>query len=309
MNEHVIDDGLARKFLLGQLSPEEQGRIEERAFADPDVFAFLQATEDDLMDEFLYGDLSSEEKKSFEKFFLHRPGRRQDLRIARALRRYLDHENEPLEVVAQRANVSFWQRLGLSSLTGPLAAAAIIIVAIAVLLLVIRAIRRDEAPIYQAQQQQPTPVSTPTSSATETPVVSTPTPVEKGTPVKPSPSPRQTSVPVFAILTPGAPTRSESDKTVLPFPSGAAPLELPVIRETGYRTYQALLQKDEQTIHTWNNLHLQKGKSGKAVVVTVRAGMLEKSKRYRIVLNGVSSSGKTQQLHTYHFQVSDTEIR
>ena len=278
-------------------------------------FAFLQALEVDLMDEFLDGELSPDEKTSFEKHFLTEPGRRRDLRIARALRQYLVQDIQPVEIVASERsdstrNVPFLQRIGLGAVTSPLVAAAVIIIAFGVILLIIRAIRRDESPPLQAQQQQATPIPTASSSSTETPIVITPTPAHKETPVKPSPSPRPPSVPVYAIvLTPGAPPRSDSDDIVVLFPSGAAQFELPVIRETAHRTYQALLQKDEQTIRSWNNLRPQKGTSGKAVVVTVPPGVLEKLQRYRIVLNGVSSSRKPQQLHTYHFRISDTEIR
>ena len=314
MNEHVIDDGRARRFLLGQMPPEEQGRIEELAFADPDVFAFLQAAENDLMDAFLYGELSSEEEKGFEKHFLTKPGRCRDLRIARALKQHLDPENQTVPVEPNKdpvRNISFWQRLGLSNVTGPLAATAVVVVAIAVIWLVIRSIRRDETPPLQAQHQQATPIPTPSSLATETPSVTTPTPVQKETPPpRNSPSPRQPGAPVYSvILTPGGPLRSENEGEALALPSRSVEFELPLVRETTYRSYQAFLQKDEQTIRSWNNLRLKRRKSGQAIIVTVPQGVLEKSQRYRIVLNGVSSGGKSQQVHTYHFRMSETEVR
>ena len=315
MNEHVIDDGLARRFLLGELSPEEQGRIEELAFGDADVFVFLQAAENELMDDFLSGELSSEEKESFEKHFLSSSDRRRDLRIARALKQYLDRDNQPLEILPNKVTnrgpkVSFFQRFGFGTLTGPLAAAAVIIVAIGVMLLVIRTIRREEAPPLQAQQQQTPSIPTPSTTPAETPVVTTSTPVPKETPVRPSPSPRASAAPVFAIvLTPGAPPRSDTDDIVLPLPSGSAEFELPITRETEHQRFQALLQKNEQTIRSWENLRPQKRMSGKAVVITTPPGLFDKSERYRIVLNGVSPGTKPQQLHTYHFKISDKEIR
>ena len=106
MNEQVLNDGLARQFLLGQLPPEEQGRIEELAFQDPDTFAFLQAAEDDLVDEFLYNELSSDEKQLFRTHFLTRPGRRQNVRIARALKQYLEEDDVPAAEVVVAANTT-----------------------------------------------------------------------------------------------------------------------------------------------------------------------------------------------------------
>ena len=81
MKEPVIDEVVARKFLLGQLSPEEQGQIEELAFEDPDTFTFLESVEEDLVDEFLQEELSPLEKQRFNDHFLSFPGRRQELEI------------------------------------------------------------------------------------------------------------------------------------------------------------------------------------------------------------------------------------
>src|SRR6185369_4599225 len=106
MNEQILDEVVARRFWLGQLSPEEQGRIEELAFDDPQSFAFLQAAEDDLIDEFVYNDLSSEERTLFEKHFLSKqPELRDDVEVARALRAYFEQEQEPVVVVP-----TLWQR-------------------------------------------------------------------------------------------------------------------------------------------------------------------------------------------------------
>src|SRR6185295_7306375 len=100
MSEQILDEVVARRYWLGQLSHEEQGRIEELAFGDPESFALLEAVEDYLIDEFVYNDLSAEERKRFQEYFLTQPGhsedpflthpsRREDLRIAEALRQHL----------------------------------------------------------------------------------------------------------------------------------------------------------------------------------------------------------------------------
>jgi hypothetical protein len=309
MREHTINDGLARKFLLGQLSPEEQGRIEALAFSDPDVFLFLQAAEDDLVDDSLYGELSSDEKEAFENHFLTRLDRRRDLRIARALKQYLaeDHQPAPLvssEVIDAPPNPwSFLQRLGLGSLTGPLV--AIVIVLIGASSLVFRLVTQTQGPPLRAQQQQSPAVPTPGVSSTATPLLATPTPVPKDA-QKPSPSPRQPSVPLYAtLLTPGGSVRSAGAGKTLPLPAGAVQFELPVIDETPYPSYQALLQKDNQTIHSWSNLHTQELTSGTGVQIIVRPGLLQKAQRYRIIVNGVPSTGRSRQLHTYHFEIAD----
>src|SRR5688572_24334193 len=175
MNEQVLNDGVARKFLLGQLPAEEQGRIEELAFQDPDTFAFLQSAEDELVDDFLYDELSPDEKALFEKNFLPRPGRRQNVRIARALKKYLDEDDPvvdpvvPAKIVAQPRPTFFqWFRLG--ALSAPLIVAAIVITSgIGVLVAIKMQQGADDS--HQAQIQ-PSPTPTPSSSTSASPVPS-----------------------------------------------------------------------------------------------------------------------------------------
>src|ERR1041385_537041 len=90
MKEQMLDDVEARRFLLGQLPPEEQGRIEELAFENPDTFTFLQSVENDLIDEFIQGDLSPVEEQQFKKHFLSLPGSRNNLKISRMLQQHFD---------------------------------------------------------------------------------------------------------------------------------------------------------------------------------------------------------------------------
>src|SRR5689334_1730056 len=90
MKDQLLDEAVARRFLLGQLPPEEQGRIEESTSEDVDTFTFLETVEDDLIDEFIQGDLSAEEKQRFENHFLSLPGRRNNLQVSRVLQQHLD---------------------------------------------------------------------------------------------------------------------------------------------------------------------------------------------------------------------------
>src|SRR5262249_59525799 len=68
-SEHV-DETLLVKYLLGDLSPEEEVRVEDRAFAEPDYLVVMEATEADLIDAYVRGDLSPAERRGFERRFL-----------------------------------------------------------------------------------------------------------------------------------------------------------------------------------------------------------------------------------------------
>ncbi len=95
MPEHAQSETELRKYLLDELTQEERARVEERLFLDSDYFQQLQATEDELIDEYAYQELSPRERKGFESQFLSDPARRADLRIAVALKKYVALNAEP----------------------------------------------------------------------------------------------------------------------------------------------------------------------------------------------------------------------
>jgi hypothetical protein len=73
------------KYLLGNLTEEEQVQVEDRAFADADYLSALEATEADLIDAYVRGELSPSDRRSFELRFLTSPERRRKVEFARAL--------------------------------------------------------------------------------------------------------------------------------------------------------------------------------------------------------------------------------
>ncbi|MBV9211645.1 MAG: hypothetical protein JOZ52_13485, partial [Acidobacteria bacterium] len=82
------DDLTFRKYLLEELSPEEQSEVEERLFLNAESFQQLEMVEDELIDDYVYGELSPRERERFDNIFLTTPERRESLRVAQALSRY-----------------------------------------------------------------------------------------------------------------------------------------------------------------------------------------------------------------------------
>src|SRR5262245_21203041 len=85
MRNEAFDEQLIARYLLGDLPEEEQIRLEERAFRDPECLRNVAAVENDLTDEYVRGGLSDRERRQFESRFLASPRRRQNLEFARAL--------------------------------------------------------------------------------------------------------------------------------------------------------------------------------------------------------------------------------
>src|SRR5262245_384081 len=85
MRSQRTDEARQVKYLLGNLSEEELVQVEDRAFADADYLSSLEATEADLIDAYVRGELSQSDRRSFEFRFLTSPERRRKVEFARAL--------------------------------------------------------------------------------------------------------------------------------------------------------------------------------------------------------------------------------
>src|SRR5688572_28541036 len=77
-----------RLYLLGNLGERGNEEFERQLFADDKFLEEVMAAEDQLIDDFLTGDLSSDEAAMFEKNFFVTENRRQKLRLGKTLRTY-----------------------------------------------------------------------------------------------------------------------------------------------------------------------------------------------------------------------------
>jgi len=84
-----VSDELMIRYLLGGVSDEEQARLEEHYFVDDSIFAQLSALEDELIDDYVRGDLTEPQRKQFALHFLNSAERRRKLAFAESLTRYL----------------------------------------------------------------------------------------------------------------------------------------------------------------------------------------------------------------------------
>jgi hypothetical protein len=73
------------RFLLGEVSEQEQSDIETRMLGDDDLFLALEQSEDELVDRYVGGGLSSSERAAFERRLLAVPRIRQRVANASAL--------------------------------------------------------------------------------------------------------------------------------------------------------------------------------------------------------------------------------
>jgi len=93
------DQNRIRLYLLGKLADGEKEQIEHELLANDDLFEEVLVVEEELVDEYIAGALTNEERARFELHFLVTPERQQSLRFAHALRRYVTtHASERSDV-------------------------------------------------------------------------------------------------------------------------------------------------------------------------------------------------------------------
>jgi hypothetical protein len=78
----VLDDELLRKYLLGVLPEAERERLHELSVTDDELSGRLDAVENDLVDGYVRGELSQEDREQFKGFYLSSPKRREKVRLA-----------------------------------------------------------------------------------------------------------------------------------------------------------------------------------------------------------------------------------
>jgi hypothetical protein len=87
-NEQVLS-----RYLLGQLTEEEQEQIEERYFNDKEFFEQLLVVEDTLIDNYVRHRLSGVERQHFESHFMRSPERRERVEVAGLWMEYIDRNS------------------------------------------------------------------------------------------------------------------------------------------------------------------------------------------------------------------------
>jgi hypothetical protein len=124
MTPYTVDREELRQYLLGNVSQEARQGIEERLLIENSFFEELLLIEEELIDDYVGGELSGDDRSRFERHFLSTPERHQKLRFALALNRYTaEHAGaEPTKAQPQGSPATpslaerfraFWNRRGM----------------------------------------------------------------------------------------------------------------------------------------------------------------------------------------------------
>lgn len=125
MSPNPNDADVLRRYLLNTLDQESVDAVERRLFSEDRVFfRRLCLAEDELIDDYVRGELDGEAAGAFEQHFLCTGERRDKLTFARALDEYVEGRQAPRQ--------GFWQRLRVPVAvpSWAMAAAAVLLVAL-----------------------------------------------------------------------------------------------------------------------------------------------------------------------------------
>jgi len=116
-----------KAYLLGNLPPDEQEKLEQQLMTDNVVFDELERVEYELIEAYLDGALSEDERIKIESHFLSAPERQQQLAFAKTLRRFIaDNATKKSRQAAKwSSRMAFWHFQ--SPVTGWAIAAALLL--------------------------------------------------------------------------------------------------------------------------------------------------------------------------------------
>jgi hypothetical protein len=303
MRSQLDDEKLMVQYLLGNLSEEEQVRIEDRAFSDSAYMGALEAAEADLIDAYVRDELSQSERHEFERRFLISPHRRSKVEFARDLAR-IAKESRVAEAVPLERPSGWLSFIGLIRGWNPALQFAVVVVALisvagaSWLMLQNKAMRtrvaaleterrdletREEGLRRQLEQEQNRAGGL-SAELQKRPSVSAPV--------------------ASLVLLPGL-SRAETARTQLLLNPSAQLAHIEIVLEPrdDYPRYSSELRtRSGEEVLVRSNLPKRRTAAGYVVSFDVPTSALGAAE-YELALKGVASDGRAQDLGYYYFSV------
>lgn len=322
------DEMLIRRYLLGNVTEEQQRRIEERLLTDDRYYSRFDKIEEDLIDDYVRGQLESDDALRFEQHFMSAPGRRESVEFAKALAAAVTSGRAlPAEGASSPEGHVALPPNGLSQdpssysrpITLYLSASAVLLLVLAVGWLLVNTARlrnqldRAQIETSRLQQSEERLAQDLEEQTRRNEDLARDLELEraKSARIGREPSQReQLGAPqtesdlVSVLLKPGL-TRSQDEPPLVRLSLGIRRIELKLklpVRAASYSRYRAELQTVElQTV--WSKADLKTDASNNnTVVITVPAQSLTRSD-YLVRLSGIAADGTQKILNTYHFKV------
>lgn len=328
--ETTISENSMTRYLLGELPEDEQQALEERFFEDSELFAQLMEVENELIDNYVSGELNPDHRKKLEKTLLASAEGRKKLENARTLRQYIRQgKAERSRTVVVEQHPSLWQSfLNLFNFQSPAFAQALgaiaIIMTVAVAWLIYDGNRlRNQLELARNEQTQPQLEQELQAAKIRERELEQQLEQQGGlneqlaAQLKDETERieemerelarlRQRSPSVLIATLTGGVTRGGEGPTrlVIPPDTEVLRLRLPLPSDRDdYRSYDATLNDASGgRILSQKGLRPETTRSGKALILRVSPRLLQ-PKRYFVMVNGQTADGRIEFVEEYHFTV------
>ncbi len=325
---HDYEDACAR-YLLGELSEQEQTELEEAYFADDSLFERFLAVKDDLIDAYARGDLTGPSRERFEQHFLASEPRQQRVEEARGfIRAVTAASTNPAAVNTNNpapaaTTTSWWQPISSLFASRPLiwqgALAAGLLMALAGSLLLVRQFQNQRAERERVQNEEATRrkqeeerlrVQAPPGNEDQSARSSNTASNENDKNPQPKTvNNKQTSAPTqvasLVLLPFNSRDISGTNSLTLQQDTRAVRLQL-VFKGESYSRYDVVLRTvgGEQVLHR-GGLKAAANGAGKSVTLIFNPSLL-RHQDYIMTLNGLTVAGQLEAIDDYYFRVERT---
>lgn len=276
MREEAVTDELLRQYLLGNVDDEERLRIERLFITDPVSRERLLAIEEDLIEDYLEDSLTKADRERFLSQFAQTPEQQQKLRITKSIKDWAVREG----LVTQTGPATIWSRLRTRLSLKPLVVIPIAVtIVIAIVVAAVWLQGKREQRRHLAIEQELARLNSPASLR---------------------------EVPPDMVLFELSPVtlRSVEPQSELESRAGIELVELRLlwVQKEPYATYQAEVSRvgDDRSFMI-RNLEAENDQ-GYAIRIRLRVDMLGRG-LYQIQLTGIAADGVQGQREDYSFTV------
>jgi hypothetical protein len=296
-----------RAYFLGELTREEETRLENEYLGDEAKFAQLREAENDLLDDYAHDLLPPTSRKSFEENYLNSPFRIQRLEFAKTLAKHQKTKSEAVQTDENKAFAwldifSFWK-------TGA-AFAALLLLVIGGMWLMKTTPNLPDKEIALSETPQvflpPTPQAT--AKTEKTPIKPKtningasanvlPTPKPGVSPTPDEIKPNQTIV--LALSAVGMRDGGKINQAIIGKETKTLVLQLS-LTETEAKVFQVnITNADGESVYQIKNARA----AGKNVRLNLPANLL-KTDDYLIEISAINPGGETEKVSSYSFRIT-----
>lgn len=309
---------MIRRYLLGDLPETDRLALEQKFFADDETFEQVWAAENDLIDRYVRGGLTSAENELFEKNYLASPVHRQRLAFAQTLVQAADtsalnQTSPPESQPSKQWGEGFFRLLRMNTMSLGMAMMVLLLIIGGIWLFTERARLRDQmnqledAKKSEQQRREELEKKIETERQRSEELAAELERLRQQQQAKPNgepatPTPPESAEPrsVVSLLLSPMILRGGDEPPPLKIIQGIKEVRLQLqIQDSNARNFRVSIKTVESTT-IWNGVANKRG--GALVSVLVPAGILS-TNDYIVTLTATGSTGEPQDIGRYFFRV------